>query len=79
MPLDLPHFPSAVDQLRERVARERHLTPTQRIHAVCDVSDAVERLSRSSSIREWQLEYWENQENEWQRIMKEFIAQHVQS
>ena len=79
MSLDLPNFPSPAEQIKQRAARDRHLTPTQRIHAVCDAFEAVESLSRSSGIREQQLEYWVQQEKEWQRIMKDFIAQHVES
>jgi hypothetical protein len=79
MPLKLPNFPTPVEQVKERAARDRHLTPTQRIHAVCDAFDAVEKLSRSSGIREEQLAHWEQQEKEWQQIMKNFIAQHAES
>ena len=79
MSLNLPDFPSSAEQVKERANRDKHLTPTQRIRAVCDAFEAVEKLSRSSGIRDQQLAHWEQQETEWQQIMKRFIEQHAES
>ena len=71
------NFPSEAEQLRRRVAREKCLTPTQRIHVLCDGLDAVEKLSRAGDRRTCQLAFHQRLEEEWQQIMKEFIAQHA--
>ncbi|MDA0841649.1 MAG: hypothetical protein O3B01_19270 [Planctomycetota bacterium] len=72
-------FPSEAEQLCRRVAEEKHLTPGQRIRAVCDALDAAERLSLSGGQRSHQLAYHQRCEEEWQQMMKEFIARHVES
>lgn len=73
------NFPTEAEQLRRRVAMEKHLTPTQRIHALCDALDAAETLSRSGTQREHQLAFHRRLEQEWQRTMKGFISKYCRA
>ena len=72
-----PSFPSEAAQLRERLRAERHLTPGERIYAVADALRVAESLSLAGQVRAAQLEYHRRQKEEWRRLMREFIDQHV--
>jgi len=78
MPVNLPiSFPSERARLQRLAEDAQGLTPTQRLLAVADALAAAEALSAAGGIRDAQLEYHQRREEEWQRIMKEFIAKHV--
>jgi hypothetical protein len=70
-------FPSEAEALRKHLQMEQRLTPTQRLLAVADAVLAADTLSRAGLVREAQLRYHQNLEDEWRRRMKEFIDRHV--
>lgn len=70
-------FPSEAEALRRHLQTEQRLTPGQRLSAVADALAAVEALSQASGVRHAQLQYHQHLEDEWQRLMREFIQQHV--
>jgi hypothetical protein len=70
-------FPTERSELRRQLAAERQWTLAQRLLAVVDALAAAEALSKSGTVREAQLKYHEDLEEEWRRRMKEFIKLHA--
>jgi len=70
-------FPSEAEALYRQCEEFKDWSPEQRLGAVADLNRAVEALSLAGGVREEQLKYHEQQEEEWQRIMREFIKEHV--
>ncbi|MBI2194844.1 MAG: hypothetical protein HYU36_22920 [Planctomycetes bacterium] len=73
------HFPSESEQIRQQAQAERLLSPAQRFRALLDALAAAERMSNAGGCRPAQLRYHQRCEEEWQRFMKQFIAQHAAS
>ena len=77
MPLNLPiSFPPEAKQLRDQIAAQRDMNPTERLIAAMDALAAGEALSLSGTQRAHQLEYHRQCEEEWRHKMSEFIARH---
>jgi hypothetical protein len=70
-------FPTERSELRSQFAAERHWTLAQRLLAVVDALAAAEALFQAGTVREAQLKYHEDLEEEWRRRMKEFIQRHA--
>jgi hypothetical protein len=70
-------FPTEPSELRKQLAAERQWTLAQRLLAVVDALAAAEALSQAGTVREAQLKYHEDLEEEWRRRMKEFIKRHA--
>ncbi len=65
--------------MRKQCQAERHLSPAQRLRAALDAAPAADLLSRAGQVRQAQLRYQQQMEEDWARRMKEFIQQNVAS
>ena len=77
MSFDLPYrFPSEREKIREEALEFRKLSPDERFTRILDLIGSGELLMASSFKREVAQRLREQDEAEWQRRMKELIAQH---
>ncbi len=72
-------FPSEVSRLERQVEIERDWTAAQRIAAVAQMLKAVRVLGLAGGQSAGPLEYHERCERQWQKRLKEFIAEHAGS
>jgi hypothetical protein len=70
-------FPTERSELQRQLAAERQWMPARCLLAVGDALAAAEALSQAGTVREAQLKYHEDLEEEWRRRMKEFIKRHA--
>jgi Skp family chaperone for outer membrane proteins len=72
-------FPTEVEALRKQCQAEQQLSPAQRLRAALDAARAADTLSQAGRVRQAQLRYQQQLEEDWARRMKEFIQRHVAS
>jgi hypothetical protein len=76
--MELPYrFPSEADKIFEEAQAFRRLSPTERFLQILELIDFGVTMLEQSPNREAAERVRQEQEDEWQRLQKEFLARHA--
>lgn len=72
-------FPSPAEALRQSLADEAHLTPEQRLKAVCELLKLAAAMNPGDDVFGSNDPLWLRREDEWQRCMRELFQRYQPS